>query len=356
MRITSAILFSISFLCTVVFIFSAALVPAQEMTTEELAAAYEKTFAKLQSWDISYASGHISNWDDWKFTGNQQHRWRKSGKIERAEMTKRIGSESVPISVHYTDGTKQWWLRGDSDKAEGIDLLDQKGLHAEINLMTDVVFSAFPYHNFTFTLSIADRIVDDSMYGSTYSIAQILKDFRTKIIDRRQDGNATIITTRSYLPSAEKNSKHFIQLSFDSSVGYLPKQVVYPRRIVSGKIGEEEIPAEPFYYTVNNFIEYHTSEDGAFFPVKISTCRTDDINKLDNLTITGKVAVSAINLNQPVDIPEIVFPPGVIVIVTEPETEKLTSYIWGENNKPLKVLTQADYDAAEREKLMRVKK
>ena len=98
---------------------------------------------------------------------------------------------------------------------------------------------------------------------------------------------------------------------------------------------------------MRDFVEYHSSEDGAFFPVKIESNGVSDINKLDTPIKFGKVAVSNIILNKPVDIPAIEpeFPPGLVVIVEEPE--KLTSYIWGEDGKPLKVLTQADYKAAE---------
>jgi hypothetical protein len=345
MRVKLAILLFVPLLCA---FDSAASLCAQEMTKDELASAYEKTFAKLWSWDITYASGHVSEWDGWKFSGQEQSRWRKSNNIERLDETKYNGGESVPTSAHYTDGSKKWWIYGDPGKAEGISLFDQKKLHAQINPKTNSALSVFPYSTFKFTLNIGDRIVGDVLYTSTYTVAQILKDFRTEIIDRQREGNATIITTRSYLPSANENPKHFIQISFDSSVGYNPRQIAYP----SNTVFAPTIPVtdQLFYYVVNDFIEYHTSEDGVFFPVKISTGLIDDINKLGNHGITGKVAVTSITLNQPVDVPEIVFPPGIVVIVEDPEAEeRLTSYIWGEDNKPLKVLTQADYDAAAEE-------
>jgi len=346
----------ILFLCAVVFIAPGTLVSAQGITIDELVAAYEKSFARLHSWDVTYATGHVSEWDGWepKPARQPQIRWRKSGDIERHDRTEYVddvplmqhdtdqGDEkksdrriTVPSSVDYTDGSKWWRLYGDLSKstAEDFDLLNQKGLVAEIRFITrGDILSVFPYYVFDFSLVIGER-------KQWYSITQILKEFRTEIIDRRQNGNDIIITTRSYLPSAKDNPKHFIQISFDSSVGYQPRQLIFP-------LNTETANGMNFFYVVRDFVEYHASEDGAFFPLKIKSSATENINKLDNLKTSGRIAVSSITINQPVDIPAIEFPPGLIVVVEE-EPEKFVSYIWGADDKPLKVLTDADYKAAE---------
>lgn len=98
------------------------------------------------------------------------------------------------------------------------------------------------------------------------------------------------------------------------------------------------------YYRVRDFIQYHSSDDGAFFPVKITASQTDDINELEGLEIIGKTATLSIILNQPVEVPPLEFPPGAIVVIEE--EGEFTSYIWGEDGKPLKVLTKADFEAA----------
>jgi len=342
------------------------LVSAQEMTKDELVAAYEKSFAKLQSWDITYAVGNVVNWDDWQSTSQQQFRWRKSGDVERKDMTEHMGyaaiigltaedaktyvprQQYIRPSVHYTDGTNLWRLHGNPDKIEGITVFDQKGMHAEIHhsLARRSILSGFPYLTFEFAQFLDKQafLLDEF----TYSIPQILKEFRTEIIARKQNGNDIIITTRSYSPNEEADSRYFVQISFDSSVGYFPRQIVLPLGVpqfADGTVGDV------FNYSVRDFVEYHTSADGAFFPVKKKLGVTSDINKLDGLEVTGRLAVSSITVNQPVDVPSVEIPPGVVVAVVEKvgEERKTTSYIWGEDNKPLKVLTQADYDAAERE-------
>ena len=356
MKVKFPILFCVYYLCAfTIVVFNA--VFAQEITKNELVTAYKKNFASMRSWDVSYATGHISDWDGWKPkpTHQQQLRWRKSGDVERRDRSEYIGDVSVrsggaehgngaeetvvrmPIrsSADYTDGTKWWRLYGDPSKAEGIDLIDQKGLHAEVSPITrSSILSVFPYYNFCFSLFIDE-------YQQEYLLSQILEEFQTEIVDRKQGENGVIITTRSYLSSAKENPKHFIQISFDSSVGYQPRQLVFP---LNTKTIEENVP---YRYVVNDFVEYYKSKDGAFFPVKIKSGATDDINKLDDLRISGKVAVSDITLNQPVDVPAIEpeFPPGLVVIIEE--SGKTTSYIWGDDGKPLKVLTSADYKVAE---------
>ena len=175
----------------------------------------------------------------------------------------------------------------------------------------------------------------------TYWMPEILREFRTEIIDYKQDRDSIIITTRSYFPSAERNPKHFIQISFDSSVGYNPIQMVRP---FTDDAGEVQM------YLIRDFIEYYSPEEGVFFPVKIEASVANDIDKLDERTTTGRMGVSSITVNKPVDIPPVEFPPGVVVAVVY-ESGKTTPYIWGEDNQPLKILTRDDYRAAKREDL-----
>jgi len=359
MRVRLTILFCACFFRVAAFVVPDVLVSAQEITKDELIAAYENSFASLHSFDVTYATGNIARWEDWKpkSTHQQQFRWRKSGDIERLDECEYIddvvvsrdtdqgnGEESmvkmlIPAYSRYTDGSKYWRLYGDISKAEGIDLIDQKGLVAEIRfLANDDILSAFPYRDFYFSL-FSDE------HKQWCLITQILKEFRTEIIDRRQNGNDTIVTTRSFPPSMGENSKHFVQISFDSSVGYMPRQLIFTFEAKS------TVGAGPLLYLVKDFVEYHVSEDGAFFPVKIQSCFTEDINKLEDRTVTGRVAVSSITVNQPIDVPAIEFPPGVIVVVDE-GPEKFESYIWGQDNKPQKVLTEDDYKAAKEARIL----
>jgi len=335
------------------------LVSAQEMTKDELISAYEKSFANLHSWDIIYTAGHVAHWEGWKTKPNtnlQPSRWRKSGNIERRDSTEHVGDVPIlrdgsnkrtvnepvvmrdmliPSYAQYTDEAKLWRFSGDLGRTENVDLLDERRGHGEIRLMPDnAVWSEFPYHSFYFSLSI-DK--------DEYTIPQVLRELRTEIVDRKQNGNNIILTTRSYLPSASEDPKQFIQISFDSSVGYNPRQIVIP---LDSEI-RRNVPSLP-YYRVRDFIEYHASDNGAFFPVKIIASQTDDINKLEGLEPIGKTAALSIILNQPVDVPAIEFPPGAIVVIEDAGNH--TPYIWGENNEPLKVLTEADYEEAARKR------
>ena len=363
MRVKVIARLCVCFCCASVFVITATLVSAQEMTVEELTAAYEKSFANLRSWDITYAAGHVSQWDGWKpksDAGLQPRRWRKSGSIERKDRVAHVGDvpilrnnnnrrdpqepavlRGVPIPQYaeYTDGSKLWRFRGDPSRTEFAGLLDEGRGTGEIRPIAhlpNAVLGSFPYGSFYFAQSIGKN---------TYSIAQILKGFRTEIIDIKNSGNGLVITTRSYLTDSKEDPRYFVQMSFDSSVGYNLKQIVCPLKAVLGGATGGSLD-KSFSYTVRDFVEYHSSGDGAFFPVKIVASLTDDIDKLENLGTIGKTSALSIILNQPVDVPAIEFPPGAIVVIEE--DEKYTSYIWDEGNKPLKVLTDEDYEAAAR--------
>ena len=355
-------LFYHHFFCTVIFAVTPIVVPSQEeMTLEELIVAHEKSFANLRSLDITYASGHVTLWDGWRPKPNadihnlQPTRWRKSGDVERKDRAEYVGDVpvfdgnnrrdantpstiqgvSVPQHAEYTDGSKLWRFSGDPNRTEHIGLLEPGKGFGEIRpIPHHAILLGFPYYTFCLSLSIDNQI---------YSIAQVLRKFRTEIVDRKQTGNGLIITTRSYLPSVRNDPRRFIQISFDSSVGYFPRQIVVP---FSADLGETDDVARIPYYGVRDFIEYHPSGDGAFFPVKMIRSQTDDINKLEDLEPIGKTAALSIVLNQPVDVPAIEFPPGAIVVVEE--AGEFISYIWGEQNEPLKVLTQEDYEEAAR--------
>ena len=355
-------LFCICFFWAVVFVVTASVVPAQEeMTLDEIISAYEESFANLRSLDITYASGHVTQWEGWMPKSStdipdlQPTRWRKSGDIERKDRAEHVGISSVlrrdndqqdgqypvvirdvqvPRYAEYTDGLRLWRFTGDPNRTEHIGLLEPgKGFGDILPIPHNAILLGFPYYSFRFSLSIDKQV---------YFIAQILREFRTEIVDRKQVGNGQIITTRSYLPSVNDDPRRFIQISFDSSVGYFPAQIVFPFNMV---LDETAIANTP-YYGVRDFIEYHPSADGAFFPVKIIASQTDDINKLEGLEPIGKTAALSIILNEPVDVPAIEFPPGAIVVIEEDEQH--TTYIWGENNEPLKVLTEEDYEEAAR--------
>jgi hypothetical protein len=101
-------------------------------------------------------------------------------------------------------------------------------------------------------------------------------------------------------------------------------------------------------YIVRDFVEYYQSVDGVFFPIKITSSLASDPAKTQNLKPSGKVAALSIKLNQPLEIPEIKFPSGTIVFVdndTDSDSET-NGYIWGDDNKPLKKLTDKDYESA----------
>ncbi len=325
---------------------------AEEITVDELISRYEATFTKLQSWDVTFATGPISLWDDWAPKHPQRLRWRKFGEFERKDVHEHFslipvfqkeGQETelksptkilISPQAEYTDGSKLWRFSGDPQNAKNlVDIIDQKGFHAEIRpVLKENILWGFPYSSFNFSLLIGDR---------AYLISQILREFRTEIISSQTIDDRTLITTRSYYPSSDdENTKNFVQISFDSSIGYSPRQIIFPVNF-----GAQDVNV-PIDYSVRNFVDYHSSENGAFFPVKIELCVTKNIEDLENPTMMGKLAVLDIKLNEPVEVPEIEFPPGVVVTVEESGNFK--NYLWGEDNKPTKLLTTEDYEAAKK--------
>ncbi len=334
----------------------------EAVTVEDIVSAYEKSFATLQSWDVVYATGHVSQWDEWKPKGLKKFRWRKTGKWERIDSEKlageaipRFGGASEekadhnsngpdgtvsPPSVEYTDGTKLWRLSGEltAENLEGIDLLHQKGLHAEIRpVERKDILLGFPYPHFLFSIIVDKR---------AYLLPQILRDFPTEIIKTEIKSGETLVTTRSYLVDSDTatKTKHFVQITFDSSFDYHPRQVVFPMLTAVGQPKDDT--NEPFYYSVRDILDYRRADNGALFPMKINASVTDDIDKVTSLVALGKMAVLSAELNKPFEIPPIVFPPGVIVV--QEEAGQFKSSIWGNDNKPLKELTTSDYEALEK--------
>jgi hypothetical protein len=339
-----------------ILLFTCVWTNGNEIDKEQLFMSYKRSFSKVHSFDITYAKGHVTHWDEWHFRLMEQTRWRKSGLNERVDRTKRtvhvILAEPkqdvvenhpqsthvvIPVESEYTNGTKVWKLSGNLIENDKIDLLDQKGLHAEIQqISSEDILRGFPYFDFSYSFILGKK---------TYSLEQIFTEFDTEIINCRQEINRNLITTRSFLQGKENNSNGlFVQITFDSSIDYLPRQIAFP----------VDINIDRGIYIVRDFIEYYHSEDGALFPMKITSSLTNNIVKLTDLEPKGKVAIINISLNKPIEIPEIEFPQGLVVSIND-ETG-LTSYIWGEDNKPLKKLTSEDYELVKKEMGKKVKR